>query len=187
MKGKKAFSFYLLLLFMMTGCGYQFGGSSLADRYCSMSVPFVEGDRDGSFTAELVKRVSTSTSFDFEKEGGNLILLVKILDFGDNNIGFRYDRDSEGKLLRTIIPAETRTNMIAEVQVVDANSGEIVVGPTRISAYVDYDHEYYSSRDGVNIFSLGQLTDFYEAHDAMYHPLNIALSQKIVDYINNSW
>lgn len=187
MKGKSFPFLFVLFLFTLTGCGYQFGSSSLADRYSSISVPFVEGDRDGSFTAELVKKVSTSTTFDFEKEGGDLILLAKILDFRDYNIGFRYDRDREGNLLRTIIPAETRTNMIVEVQVVDACSGETIVGPTRLAAYVDYDHEYYSSRDGVNIFSLGQLTDFYEAHDAMYHPLNIALSQKIVDYINNSW
>lgn len=172
---------------LLTGCGYQFGSNSLSERYSSISVPFVEGDRDGALTAELIKQVSSQTYFDFEKEGGSLILQVKLLDFSDINIGFRYDRDGEGNLLRTIIPAETRTTVTAEMQVIEACTGQVVVGPVCLCAYVDYDHEYYSSRNGVNIFSLGQLTDSYEAHDAMYHPLNIALSQKIVDYINNSW
>ncbi len=44
---------------------------------------------------------------------------------------------------------------------------------------------YYSSRKGVNVFSLGQVTDIDEARDVAEYPLHRRLAQKIVDYINN--
>jgi len=181
------FLFSFALLIFLTGCGYHFGPGSLANRYTTISVPYVEGDKDGDLTKELVKQLGTAGGFQYLPASAELLLRVKILEVRDKNIGFRYDKNGRGQLEKTIIPVETRFTVLTEVEVIEACSGEVLIGPAKISAYVEFDHEYYSSRNGVNVFSLGQLSDTYEAHDAAWHPLNIALSQKIVDFITNNW
>ena len=70
---------------------------------------------------------------------------------------------------------------------IDSRSGCVVLGPSIIKAHVDFDHEFNSSRDAVNVFSLGQVTDIDGATDAAARPLNKVLAQKIVDYMANAW
>jgi hypothetical protein len=179
--------FSLLLLVSLSGCGYRLGPGPLASRYATISVPYVEGDRDGDLTRELVRKLGSNGGFRYSPDCGELILRVKVVELKDKNIGFRYDVNDEGELKKSIIPVETRLTALSEVELIDSSNGEVLLGPAMISAFVEFDHEYYSSHHGVNVFSLGQLTDTYEAHDAAKHPLNIALSQKIVDFISNSW
>lgn len=176
-----------LLLLLLTSCGYQFGQGGLASRYHSISVPYVEGDRDGSLTAAIVRQLTESGDYEYKNCGGALSLDVKVIDVNDQNIGFRYDRKKSGKLQKSIIPTETRIQAVAEVTVYEAGSCCALLGPVRIQATVDFDHDYYNSRDGINIFSLGQLSDYDEAYDAVKVPLSEALAKKIVDYVNDSW
>jgi hypothetical protein len=131
--------------------------------------------------------VAQSGTFEYRREGGALLLQVDVIDTSDENIGFRYDRNKKGKIKKRLIPDETRTSILVEVSVVEVGTGTILLGPARLSANVEFDHDYYSSRNGVNIFSLGQLTDYDEAHSAARRPLNYALARKIVDYLNNNW
>lgn len=179
--------FFICLIAIFPSCGYQFGQGRLPSLYTSITVPYVEGDKDGFFTAELIKQLSLSGGFEYHRDCGALILKVVIIDFREENIDFRYDRNHEGRLTKSIIPTETRLTSIAEVVVIESASGKPILGPVRIAANVDFDHDYYSSRDGVNIFSLGQLSDYDEARDAAMTPLNRALAQKIVNYICDSW
>lgn len=178
------FCLFLLCLTLFS-CGYRFGQGELSSLYRSISVPYVQGDIDGRFTAALIKAISVSGEFVY-KEQGDLTLEVEIIDFRDENIGFRYDKNREGRLTKSIIPTETRLTVIALVRLKETFSGKLVLGPAHLSASVDFDHDYYSSRKGVNVFSLGQLTDFDAARDAVYRPLNSLLAKKIVDYINAS-
>lgn len=159
----------------------------LPSRYSTISVPYIEGDVDGSFTAALIRGITISGAFEYRSCGGALILYVKQVDLDEENIGFRYDRKKRGQLTKDIIPTETRTICTVEVSVVEAASGVTVLGPAILSGSVDFDHDYYFSRDGVNIFSLGQLSDIDAAYDAVQAPLNQVLTQKIVDYITQSW
>ena len=76
---------------------------------------------------------------------------------------------------------------MAEVSLIDAASDCYVVGPIVITAEVEFDHDYNSSPDGVNVFSLGQLTDLDEARDAADDPLNRQLAQNIIDYLVHLW
>ena len=152
-----------------------------------MSIPFVEGDLDGELTAELIRQVAQSGAFEYRKEGGALLLQVDVIDTSDENIGFRYDQNKKGKIKKRLISDETRTSILVEVSVKEVGTGTILLGPARLSANVEFDHDYYSSRNGVNIFSLGQLTDYDEAHNAARRPLHYALARKIVDYLNNNW
>jgi hypothetical protein len=192
--------FYIISLFILSGCGYQLNQTANANiegqpqlfcdslhQFHTITVPFVEGDKDGTITAAIVREIGLSTRFRYRSEGGSLQLKIKIIDLRDENIGFRYDRKKEGKLTRYIIPAETRMFAIADVWVVESASSKTILGPVRITSEVDFDHDYYSSRNGINVFSLGQLSDFDSAEDAAYRPLSEALAQKIVGYVNNSW
>lgn len=179
----------LLCASMLFSCScYQFGqGGTLATQYSTISVPYVEGDLDGSMTASIINELVRSGPFQFRQTDADLVLKVKVTDLRDENIGFRYDRKKKGKLTHSIIPTETRLTAYSEVVVENARTGCLVLGPVCVRACVDFDHDYYSNRDGVNIFSLGQLNDVDAAYDAAQKPLNQALARKIVDYLCNSW
>lgn len=199
----------LLLLFPLLfslSCGYQFGQGSLPSKYQTISVPYVEGDISGELTAILIKQISRSGSFRYVSDNGDLILYVTLCDCSEENIGFSYDtkknkddkhRRKDGKkdnsgcnkrdFNHSIIPIESRATIIAEVTVVDCSSGCTVLGPAKLIASVDFDHDYYYSPNKINVFSLGQLTDVDEARDAVLTPLYRALAEKITEYIIHSW
>ncbi len=188
LKASYAYLFLCFLsLFLLIGCHYQFGHGDLSTRYFTISVPYVDGDKDGELTANLIEKISTSGAFQYRHSGGELILKAKVIELRDENIGFRYDRKKQGNLKRAIVPTETRLNALVEVSVIEAATNKIMRGPTRITASIDFDHDYYYSRNAVNIFSLGQLSDIDAAYDAVMRPLNRCLAEKIVDYIINSW
>jgi hypothetical protein len=174
-------------VFFMTSCGYHLGQGGLISSYHTVSVPYVIGDLDGSLTAAVIRQLSASSELEVRNQEGSLLLKIAIIDFGDENIGFRYDRNHEGEVTHSIIPTETRITEICEITVIESCSGKVLLGPVRIAASVDFDHDYYKSRNGINIFSLGQLNDYDAAHDDVYGPLNQALAKKIVDYVSSSW
>lgn len=176
-----------LLLLFLVGCGYQFGNGELVDRYKTISVPYVVGDRNGDLTAELIKEIAARSPLEYRQSGSSLILHVEILEVNNDNIGYRYDRKRDGERKDWVIPSETRISYLAEVSLIDAATGRVIYEPARITSSVDFDHDYFSSSNSINIFSLGQLTDIEEAREAVVHPLNRSLAAKIVDYINNVW
>lgn len=180
-------AFVACLTFLFTGCGYRAGYEGLAAQYRTITVPYVEGDADGELTNSIIQQISQTGAFEYRNQTASLTLLVKVLNFNDENIGFRYDRHKDGRLRDTIIPVETRLFALVEIAVRDTCSGKIVLGPARLSASVDFDHDYYSSRNEINVFSLGQLSDFDAAEEAAHTPLNCVLARKIVDYIIDNW
>jgi hypothetical protein len=82
---------------------------------------------------------------------------------------------------------ETRIIATVEISVTESGSCRTLLEPVRLTASVDFDHDYYFSRNGVNVFSLGQLIDIDSAYDAVQTPLHDLLARKIVDYLNESW
>lgn len=180
------YAIFLLLSTFLSSCGYQFGPGELSIAQRSISVPYVCGDPDGSLTAALINAISRSGVYVYRERHASARLEVKLLELRDQNIGFRYDRNQEGELLSTIIPTETRLCALAEVVLVDAETGCILIGPARVSTNTEFDHTFYSTRNSVNVFSLGQLTDVDDARDAAQRdPLYNSLAQMVVDYIVN--
>lgn len=188
---KQRVSLFILTLAvtLLCSCGYRLGPvEGVIDRYASISVPYVEGDQNGALTAAIVKELVKSGKLEYRyASDGRFTLKVVLLDIDEDNIGFRYDRKKRGALTDDVIPTEERITMTVEVSVIDAYSCQTVLGPVNLSASVDYDHDYYFSRDGVNIFSLGQLTDLDTAYDAVQTPLNQVMAEKIIDYVTQSW
>jgi len=179
------FIFFTSLVF--SGCGYKMGQGTIPSLYQTISVPYAIGDEDGSLTASIIKEFEKNGGLTYVNDTGQLKLIVKVIDLRDQNIGFRYDRDRRERLNDSIIPTETRMTAVAEVCVLECLTGKQVMGPLIINASVDFDHDFYSSRNGINIFSLGQLTDIDAARDSVRIPLNETLGKKIVEYINESW
>lgn len=177
----------LTLSLSISGCGYRLGQGCIPETYHTVSVPYICGDIDGGLTSAVIKEVEANSGLKYVNSGGSLILSINLLDLRDQNIGFRYDRDKRDRITHCIVPTETRITAIVEVKVTEACSGKCLLGPVVLSSSVDFDHDYYSSRNGVNIFSLGQLNDIDAARDAVKTPLNRALARKIVEYVNESW
>ena len=140
--------------FLLVACGYKTGYDGLSSEYRTISVPYVEGDWNGELTNTIIRQISRSGAFEYRNECAGLTLLVKIIDSNDQNIGFRYDRHKDGRLRDTIIPTETRLTTAVEISVIETASGTSVLGPCRLLASVDFDHDYYSSRNEINVFSL---------------------------------
>ncbi|CDZ80443.1 hypothetical protein BN1013_00955 [Candidatus Rubidus massiliensis] len=185
----KFFKIGIIACFLLsqTACGYHYGQGSQLAAYKTITVPYVIGDLEGIFTSELIKKIATSGDLSYDNFCGDLCLEVKIINVIDDNIGFRYDRKKKGDLTHAIIPSETRLTGITEIKLTDTKNGTVIIGPIQISATVDFDHDYYSTRDAANLFSLGQLTDFDEAYHVALKPLYQILAEKIVDYIFQSW
>ncbi|MDP1880868.1 MAG: LPS assembly lipoprotein LptE [Parachlamydiaceae bacterium] len=171
----------------IVGCDYQFGHGELAKNYSTLSIPYVEGDLKGGLTAEVIKKISISGALRYVSTEGDLILNIKIVELDDENIGFRYDRGNTNHLKKYLIPTETRISALVEVTLTDSKTCQVIRGPTRITASVDFDHSFYSSRNEMNRFSLGQLNDIDAALDAVIIPLNRELADRIVNYIVYSW
>ncbi len=162
------------------GCGYRF--ASLQD--CpTISLPYVGGDERGLFTAALIREIECSGAFQYVNAGGELELIVKMFDFREENIGFRYDVNKHGQLTNSLVPAEMRFSTLAEVTVFDTQNGCILLGPIKVASHVDFDHDYFKVRDGQNVFSLGQLTGTEEAKEAASPLLYRKMAEKIVTYL----
>lgn len=183
----KGILFLFCSVLFLYGCGYTMGQGVLPAKYHTIAVPYVGGDKFGDLTAAIIKELSRSGHLRYQTGIADLSLQVDIVDFKEENIGYRYFRKKSGKLTDSIIPVESRATVLVDVTVVDCCSGCPVLGPARIFASVDFDHDYYFTRDQVNIFSLGQLSDVDAAREAMQRPLNQALARKIVDYVVNAW
>jgi hypothetical protein len=193
------------LLVLSTSCGYSLGQGDITAGYSTITIPYVDGDEYGEFTAELVKQISVSGPLRYDRCDGELTLIVSIIDYDYDNIGFRYDRknvkkkkseeqsissdeeDKEKKRSKSIIPCETRVEGIAEVSLIETASGRVILGPAKITASLDFDHEYYDSWNEINQTSLGQLTDYDAAVDGSFKPLFQILAHKISDYIYEAW
>ncbi|MCB1113731.1 MAG: hypothetical protein KDK62_03150 [Chlamydiia bacterium] len=181
---KKAF---LLPLLLLSACGWHAGEGDLIHTNETVVIPFAEGDWQGTLTRKLVDKVATETALTVVNCDADLELAVIIRRRDEENVGFRYDRNNRGERIDYIIPSETRVTLFAEVTLLERATGCARMGPLLFEASYDFDHDYYSSQNAVNIFSLGQLTDYDEAIDAALVPLYEKLAEKITDYLQNAW
>lgn len=171
----------------LSSCGYRYGESSLSSSYQTISIPFVSGDPDGELTAAIVRQLTGVLSLQYRQDCGQLQLNVAIVNFDDENIGYRYSYKKSHKRSHTIVPVESRMHMTVEVTLVDTTSQCVLYEPVRLKAYIDIDHDYnYSTwKRGVTQFSLGQLTDADAAFEASRAALNQEIAVKISMYLNS--
>jgi hypothetical protein len=178
---------FLLTIFVLSSCGYHMG-SPLPNNLSrsSVTVPFIKGDLTGDLTQALIYELTTS-GYRYVHRQGDILIRVQLLEVRADDIGFRYERESDNDVKKSLIPAETRLTAKAQVEVIDASTCCQLLPTFCVSEFVEFDHEYYTARDGVNIFSLGQLSDYDAGKEAAQMPLNRKLAQKIVLYLDNMW
>lgn len=170
-----------LSILFFTSCQGHFSSKETAP---TMSIPYVEGDSDGKMTSFLVDTIAKDGAFEYVQSGGSLTLNVKILDHKYDNIGFRYDPKRTKKQVKRVIPSESRSKLLAEVELVDNTTQQVVLGPAHIVAYADYDHQNYSINNDINVFSLGQLSDIDTASDVIDIASFRSLAREISDYLH---
>lgn len=175
----------LVVLTLLTGCGYHLGNQAL--RKVEISVPYVEGDLDGTFTSALVHEIATRSSLSYTSCGGDLCLRICLLEPEEDNIGFRYAPGKKKEPTRILTATEARITLRAKVSLTDRKTGRVILGPNCVFSSLDLDFESDFSKTDFHSFSLGQLEMYNQASDNAYHRLNERLAQKIVDYVEGSW
>lgn len=176
-----------LFLLLLVGCSYHAGSGPIVSNYATVSIPYAEGDRDGSFTSQLVERFCSASPLSYLSSGGNLLLKVNLKDSRVESVGFRYAINESDERVKTIVSSEDRLSMLAEVSLIDSATCQTLLGPLYFTASVDYDFQPESSDVDLTQFSLGQVDFRGAARDAAHVPLYDQLAKKIVNYINAAW
>lgn len=190
---KPRFLGIILGLFLLSGCGYRFQGSS--EERITISIPYVEGDVNGHLTDQLVKVFSTSADFKYAYVNGRVMLLVDLVDRHAEPIGWRYEKKESGAIESELIAVEGRRFLTAQVRLIDSATEEILYGPETVTTSMDYDYyepdviqdlsfiNSFGIRQSSVQFSLGQLDSSEAAYDDVFYPLAQRLAKKIVDRI----
>jgi hypothetical protein len=186
---------FIVFLLCLTGCGYRF---QKPDERMTLSIPYVKGDQEGQLTNELIRQFARSGAYEYLREDGDLLLKVALVGASSEKIGFRYDRNqTTGAVETNLMPTENRRTATAEVSLVHAGTEEVVAGPYKIAASVDYDYTDVNSiqalafvtptgqKEKVLNYSLGQVDSPEGAHDDATLPLYRNLAQQIVAAVLN--
>ena len=171
----------------LASCNYQRGSGALEIHYSSLSIPYVLGDDSGELTAELAKQLTASTTLSYVNEGGDLVLSVALVEVDQEPIGFRYDHNDEGQPTLRVVADEQRLKAVAEVSLTETATGKVLFGPSRVSAYVDYDLDPDQTQSSQLTLSMGQLDSASAAQDTARRPLYHALAQNILVHITQVW
>ncbi len=172
-----------LLLALLGSCGYHCGTGALAEKYETISIPYVVGDKEGAMTQALIGKISTQSMLRYANDDGDLRLKVCLSGPKSQNIGYR----SAPKNEKVIVANEGRLTQEATVTLIDCARSCTVLGPFKVIATFDYDFQSDMSTVNDHAFSLGQLEMNTLAKVAATPPLYNLLAEKITDYINNSW
>lgn len=186
--------FQLFVFFTLVGCGYRAGVGDCQIHGSKICVPYVKGDRKGLLTSQLIYSLKKSGLFSDSAKSA-LTLNVKICKDLDQEIGFREDFKNKDNEHRVVVD-EKRKLIIVEASLCKCD--QIVWGPKKIRAFVDYDFVDPDSLNDLSFiidgkreqtlgFSLGQLTPQDSSLDSAIIPLYQRLAQKIVDQISLEW
>jgi len=184
----------LLSFFLLSSCGYKSGIGDCKHIGSKICVPYVQGDRKGLLTSQLIYSLKRSGLFS-ESEKGVLTLKVKICRQMDQEIGYRQDFKNLANQNRVIVD-EKRNLMIVEASLCKGDC--VVWGPKKIRTFVDYNfvdpaslNELSFVLDGQRVetlpFSLGQLTSQDSSYEASMPSLYLNIAEKIVDQISLEW
>ncbi len=179
--------FFIFSVLFLSSCGYHAGYGGIVSSYHTITVPYAKGDTYGELTAALIQEIGACGLLNYQNEEAELILRVELDNPENRNIGFRFDRRKNKQLSERLIQSEGRLSLRSYVQVIDASNGELLLEPLWIEESLDFDHDFYSSRDEINVLSLGQVNEIEESKQVAIHALYGRLAKKIVSYLNNIW
>lgn len=183
----------ILLTLLLSSCQYQWNQEYNLSTIPTISIPYAKGDEDGTFTAELIRTISSLGIAKISKENPDFELQINLQDQGNQTIGYRWDKQkTSGELTTNIVACEARRSIQAECLLIDLKTNK-PIGPYLLDADNDYDYVdgdcihdlVFKNSEGIKTlvlpFSLGQLEPQEAAKDASTKPLYKRLSQKIAD------
>lgn len=189
---------FFLLAVSCVSCGYRWEPDYPNEIRPSISVPFVQGDEDGTLTAEIVHKLAASGLADVTSKSGDYQLRVSIVNTTLEQVGYRIDPQKiKGEIKKNLLATEGRKTITMEAALYDKE--EVAFGPYKIVADIDYDYVDGDSLQDLTFtnsagefltvlpFSLGQLESVESAQEAALRPLNVRLAQKVVDAIFSEW
>ena len=162
----------------------------------AIEVPYVVDDHEGKLTNALAYALSTTAQYRYVQKRGDWVLKVAVLSDKNDRIGYRYDRNPvSGKLKESIAAAENRKHITAEVKVIKASTGELVLGPQKIKVSAAYDYDdpsvlfdlaFTDPQSGATQplidVSLGQLDSVAAAGENAVEPIYKELAQRIIEW-----
>ncbi len=183
----KRFLYPFLGLFLLTGCGYRFSDTAKTREVCrTVSIPYIVGDQDGSFTSTLIHTLAASGKWKYHPNLGELTLKVSLVGTRNEEVGFTRSIQN-GQLNKWISPNENRLSALVKVEMIETASQKTVLGPEYLSAGVIYDYDPDFNADNLVQFSLAQY-NFQEISNRIAKaPLDERLSQIIIDFVENTW
>ena len=157
--------------------------------YSTVCIPYVEGDRDGLFTAALIRKITTSGCLTYRSSGADLVLRVSLLLPDDVNIGFIYAPPDKGddEASNIVVSNEARVSLNASVTLIDRATCDPILGPVVMGSFLDYDFAPDLTDVNFHAFSLGQLEMHTLAQEAALPSLYDLMAAKIVSYLCNYW
>lgn len=174
----------LLIVLALSSCSYRFGRPQDCLSHSSIYVPYIEGDEKGLFTNALIYAISGQFSICYDSYAPDYKLEVCLQRPIDTNIGFRY---ASGKESKVVTSNEARLTIIALVKLIDCSTGCLVKECKSVVASLDYDFESDFSREGEDVFSLGQLKMYNQARESSQAGLAGILAEKILDSLLYCW
>ena len=95
-------------------------GSELAEKYQTLSIPYVKGDTNGRFTNALIQAMGETGQFALVYSGGALRMDAKIVSNRQYQIGYQYDLATTKDVQKTrLVPNEERRELAVQVTLVD--------------------------------------------------------------------
>jgi hypothetical protein len=183
---------YILLLLLLSGCGYRWQSDSERPTF---EIPYVLGDGDGSLTGEIVRALTVSGIGEVRQWGARYRLQAAIQSAEGQTIGYRRDRQRvNSRNQKNLIAAERRKTVSVTASLYEGD--QIVLGPFTVEGFADFDYvdgdsiqdlvfiAPNGSRQVVLPFSLGQLESSEAAEEAAMRPLNAQIARKIVEVLS---
>ena len=177
----------------LTACGYYTGNMEE-----TLSVPYFNGDTNGTLTDTVIKALATSENYRYTDQKGNFLLEGTIISDTNENIGYQFDRDpTSGQRIHRLVPNEGRREITVEIILTDTRTQKVIHGPIKVSAYGDYDFidsdslrdasfiDAAGTRESSLFFSMGQLDSIDGAKATSLDPIHRNLALKIVEGISN--
>lgn len=191
---KKPFWSTLLISVLLSSCGYRVENDERSLTFCTLEVPYFQGDKNGLLTDAVIQELASSGDFHIVRSGGALVLEGKVVKDENEHIGYQYDRDpTSGRRINRLIPNEGRREVSVEISVVNSHTQDIVKGPYLITVSGDYDFVDSDSlqdtsfisgtgmRSSVLFFSMGQLDSVDGAQSSSLRPIYRHLGIKIAE------
>ncbi len=177
-----------IFVLSLSSCGYRSLAQNHAlSSYSTISIPYVEGDKDGELTSILAQTVVSAGGFKYRTDDGDLVLRVKILDKKVEDVGYDRQYGPDGQLTRAMTPNERRLSLLVEVTVIDGCTQKVLLGPEKLSTSVKYDFDPEFSEDNLVSYSLAQYNFSESAERMAFVPLNQQIAQIVTNYLLNSW